>query len=124
MLLVTKKRVTGLVKTHPITQLPQNSSKDIAQKIKNVLAGPLSEFAPSVAQELGKTLKADYDASAGRLDKEIVGLLETISDTSLLTVGDAVNNHVKASFLHIEVGEGVKALHSEGKGSVDKVLMA
>merc|ERR1719440_2547487 len=125
MLLVTNKRVRGLVKNHPIKAFAKPSpSKDVHEKIQNALDGPLSELAPNVANELRKLLEPGYDVSKGSLNKEISNLLETIGATSLATVAEAVDNHVQASFLHIEVSDDLKALHAEGKGSIDKDVMA
>jgi hypothetical protein len=123
MLLVTNKRVRGLVKNHPIKAFAK-PSKDVAEKIQNALDGPLSELAPSVANELRQTLDPGYDVSSGGLNREITNLLQTVGTTSLSAVAEAVDSHVKTSFLHIEVSDDVKALHAEGKGSVDKDVMA
>merc|ERR1719230_2402517 len=121
MLLVTKKRVRGLVKNHPLT-LNAKPSKDVSEKIQNVLDGPMGELAPGVAKELQAVLNHESDGSS--LGQEITKLLANIADTSLATVHDSVESHVSASFLHIERSEDVKALHSQGKGSIDKDLMA
>merc|ERR1719377_5376 len=51
MLLVTKKRVRGLVKDHPI-KLDAKPTKDVSEKIQNALDGPMGELAPGVAKEL------------------------------------------------------------------------
>merc|ERR1719265_1719347 len=79
MLLVTKKRVRGLVQDHPIKAFAK-PSKDVAEKIKNVLEGPVGQgLAPAVADELSIALNPHYDVSGGKLNKEITNLLENIA---------------------------------------------
>jgi hypothetical protein len=122
MLIVTKKRVKQVLKTN--RPLPV-SYVDFPDKIQKVLNTDLGQLAPSLAKELSSAIEEEAShESASRLGKEITSLLGSLAETSLSSVGDSLDRHVKASFLHVEVNQKIKALHSAGVGSVDSALMA
>jgi hypothetical protein len=124
MLIVTKIAMQKQQVDKEATERP--SGKNHSNRFMAALDSSLGRgLAPSLTRELRNAAKDD--ASKGsQLSKEVTNLFEEVAETALLSVSQSLDDvmTMQASFLHIDVGNCLKPLHTTGLGSFDRSVLS